>query len=43
MSPKFFAKDVVKRLELVTPKLCRADVAGLSTSNSVADKKFLIT
>ena len=34
-SPKSFVKDVVKGLELVTPKSGRADAAGPSHSNTV--------
>jgi len=35
MSPKSFVKDVVKRLELVTPKSGRADATGPSWSNII--------
>ena len=34
MPPKPFVKDVVKHLELVTPKSGRADAAGPSRSNT---------
>ena len=34
MPPKPFVKDVVKHLELVTPKSGRADAAGPSHSNT---------
>ena len=41
MSPQVFVKDVVKHLELVTPKLDRADAAGPSCLEAAKELQFM--
>jgi len=41
MSPKSFVKDVVKRLELVTPKSDRADATGPSCLEAAKELQFM--